>query len=70
MKISERLRAERRFIEQQCGTDRICDKCWATLETYADACVADLSDMCPGFAKIESARMAFAMQVAAGKLIQ
>ena len=33
----------------------ICDRCGATIDTYADACTADLDDPCPGFLTIEEA---------------
>lgn len=63
VKLSDRLQAERRFVEQRCGTDRICDKCWATLGTYADACVAELSEECPGFNRIEGLKEDFKRSV-------
>lgn len=36
----------------------ICDRCGATMTTYADACTAMLDDPCPGFEAIETALQA------------
>ena len=58
MKRSARLIAEHDFVEKQLR-DVICDKCKATLATYADVCTADLSDACQGFQNIEEARRRF-----------
>jgi hypothetical protein len=56
MKISDRRKAERAFVERALGNSVICERCGATLATYADACTADLADMCPGFVAIETAK--------------
>lgn len=37
------------------GRSVICDRCGATLATYADRCSARLDDACPGFIAIERA---------------
>ena len=37
------------------GDQVICDRCGATMATYADACTAALDDPCPGFLTIEDA---------------
>ncbi len=37
------------------GNRVICERCGATMQTYADACTADLGDACPGFVAIEEA---------------
>lgn len=37
------------------GDSVICDRCDATLPTYADKCSAALDDACPGFQAIENA---------------
>lgn len=43
-------------VEAALGDGRvICDRCGATLETYADKCTADLDARCPGFEAIERA---------------
>lgn len=60
MKLSQRLQDERRFIEAQCGTGRICDRCWATLRSQSDFCVAELSEECPGYLRIEDLKAQFA----------
>lgn len=47
-------------------TDEICDRCHATLATYADACSAPLDEICPGFEAVERLR-AFANAKAEGR---
>ncbi len=38
------------------GDGEICDRCGATIDTYAEVCTAtDLTDDCPGFVAIEAA---------------
>lgn len=59
MKLSERLTAERDFVERELRDVTICDRCNATLATYAKVCAADLSESCPGFERIESVRAEF-----------
>ena len=59
MNLSKRLQAEECFIESHLGHTIICDRCGATLYTYADKCSASLSDACPGFEAIEKARTLF-----------
>lgn len=53
----ERLRVERiARVEAALGDGRaICDRCGATLESYADICSANFDEACPGFVAIESA---------------
>lgn len=60
MKLSSRLLAEREFVERSLGDHIICERCFATLKTYADKCTADLSDACPGFLVIEQCKKEFA----------
>lgn len=60
MRLSQRLRDERAFVECSLGDSIICQMCNATLKTYADACTADLQEMCPGFIAIEKAKKDFA----------
>lgn len=59
MKLSDRLLRERAFVESSLGNAEICTCCHATLETYATACVAGLSEYCHGSLAIESARDKF-----------
>lgn len=56
---SERLQNEHRFIVGKFGAASICDRCGATLDTFADACTADLDDACPGFLAIDNAKAEF-----------
>lgn len=52
------IRAERwAMIEREIGTGPICSRCNATLATYADACTADLNDLCPGFVTVDAAKV-------------
>ncbi|MCP3735644.1 hypothetical protein M9979_12245 [Sphingomonas sp. RP10(2022)] len=37
------------------GDSVICERCGATMVTYADVCSAALDDPCPGFQAIENA---------------
>jgi hypothetical protein len=37
------------------GDAVICDRCGATMATYADDCSAPLDEACPGFLAIEQA---------------
>lgn len=46
---------ERNRVESKLGGAVICDRCGATLATYADNCTARLDDACPGFLAIEEA---------------
>lgn len=62
MKLSDRLKAEHKFVEAALGASVICERCKATLGTFADACKADLSDTCPGFEAIEEAKGEFQQQ--------
>jgi ribosomal protein L40E len=48
------LMTEREFIENAIHQEVICDRCGATLETYADVCTAQLNERCPGFVLIEN----------------
>jgi len=51
-------------VEDALGDGRtICDRCGATLDTYASLCSADLADPCPGFLAIEAVRGPAAQQV-------
>lgn len=60
MKLSERLKAERDFVERSLGDSVICPTCNATLNTFADACTAGLQEPCPGYLAIENAKTDFA----------
>jgi hypothetical protein len=53
----ERAERERRQrVEKVLGDGRvICDRCHATLATYAEACAAPLAERCPGFEAVEAA---------------
>lgn len=62
MKLSQRLQQERAFVERTLSDSVICSKCSATLATFADACTADLCEMCPGFMAIENAKTDFAVK--------
>ena len=42
-------------VERRLAGRVICNRCGATLETYADQCNADLAERCPGFEAIERA---------------
>lgn len=54
---AERQRlSDRRQRVEALGNAVICDRCGATLATYADKCSAALDDPCPGFAAIERAQ--------------
>lgn len=53
------MNAEHRFVEKELRDSTICDKCGATLLTYADVCIAALSDACHGFEAIGTARLKF-----------
>lgn len=59
MKLSERMNAEREYVASALAGLTLCDRCSCTLETYADSCNADLSDVCPGFMLIEETREKF-----------
>ena len=59
MRESKRLIELRAYVEQKLAGQIICERCGATLETFADVCTADLSDACPGFMAIEKVRAEF-----------
>lgn len=67
MKYSPYLQAEREYVERTLADSVICDRCRATLKTFADACTADLADLCPGFMAIEQAKLEFTVKVAGRK---
>jgi ribosomal protein L40E len=46
---------ERARVESKLLGALICERCGATLETYADACTARLDEACPGFMAVEEA---------------
>jgi hypothetical protein len=60
VKLSQHLQQEREFVQRKLGDAEICERCRATLSTYADACTADLQESCPGFVAIEKAIADFA----------
>lgn len=57
MRLSQRLQDERDYVVRTL-TGVICDRCGATLATYAE-CPADLADPCPGFVAIDKAKQDF-----------
>lgn len=59
MKLSDRLKQEHAFIVAKFSYNPICDRCGATLDTFADACSADLTDPCQGFLTIDNAKSEF-----------
>lgn len=67
-KMIERVKAQAAFVEEKLGTGIICKRCDATCATFADACTADLAEMCPGFITIEDARSEFQRLAASGSL--
>jgi hypothetical protein len=58
-KLSENLKQEQAFVAAKLGTGRICDRCGASLKTFADDCSAELDDPCPGFLAIDKAKTEF-----------
>ena len=61
MKLSEKLKAEREYVQRVLADKVICNRrlCGATLATFADRCGADLNDPCPGYCAIEEAKTEF-----------
>ncbi len=60
LKLSPVLEAELAFMVKELGSlPSICDRCNAKLDSYADKCVADLSECCPGYLAIENAKNQF-----------
>lgn len=57
-------------VEAKFGGAVICNRCQATLVTFADACTADLGDMCPGFLAIDDAKQAAIRNALGGALTQ
>lgn len=45
------------MVEAEIGKATICDRCGATLDTFADTCSAALDDPCPGFERIDAAKV-------------
>lgn len=60
MNLSQRLKDERAFVERSLAGREICQRCGASLDTFADICTADLNDPCPGYLAIETAKQQFA----------
>lgn len=58
MKLSQRLQDLRAYCIASL-TGEICNRCGATLDTYAAQCTAELTDPCPGFMAIDAARQRF-----------
>lgn len=56
--------ARQQFVERELGDRVLCNDCGATLQTYADRCLAALNEWCPGFEAIERAETAFRSQQA------
>lgn len=42
-------------VEAIVGTGVICQRCRATLQSFADDCKADLDDACEGFRTVDAA---------------
>ena len=57
-KLGRRKAREVAYVQAHC-TGTICDRCGATLDTFADQCSAELDDACPGFLVIDAAKMRF-----------
>lgn len=58
-KLSKQMQEEQDFVAKKLGTDPICDRCGATVDTFADDCSAELDDPCPGFLAIDKAKDQF-----------
>jgi len=65
MKLSPQLKAEREYVKRRLADDVICERCGATLNTFSDACRADLAELCPGYIVIENAKAVFKASLAA-----
>jgi hypothetical protein len=60
LKLSPVREAELAFVVQELGSlSWICDRCKCKLDAFADKCVADLGDCCPGYLAIENAKAKF-----------
>ena len=60
LKLSPVMEAELSFVVKELGPlPSICERCDAKLDRYADKCVADLSECCPGFLLIENTKARF-----------
>lgn len=60
-KVPNRIRELRErvamLVRQRIGPGIICERCQATLSTYADRCTADLAEHCPGFNAVDLVQM-------------
>lgn len=56
-KPSARQRRINDAVEAELGSAVICARCGCTLATFADKCSADLDEACPGFQRIDKAKM-------------
>ena len=59
LRTSQRIKAERQYVESLLADHVICPRCGATLDTFSKQCQADLSDACAGFMAIDRAKAAF-----------
>jgi len=59
MKLSQRLQDQAAFVKEKLADSVICSRCGATLHTYSKTCNVELSDQCPGFLAIETAKKQF-----------
>lgn len=59
LKLSARLKAEQKYVEEKLAGKVICHRCGASLESYSRQCEADLGDTCDGFWAIERAEQEF-----------
>ncbi len=62
MKPTQRKKDEIAFVEWSLADSIICQKCNATLDTFADACTSGLQVPCPGYLAIEQAKRDFAVR--------
>ena len=59
MKLSQRLQEERAYVESTLGDSIICERCLTDLLGYGEYSTADLAEACPGFNRIENAKVEF-----------
>lgn len=52
-KLEKKRTAVYERVKAILGDGQICDRCCATFKTMNDACTAELTDLCPGFVRIE-----------------
>jgi hypothetical protein len=66
-KTPDRAREQRErawaLVERKLAGRTICGRCGANLVTFADKCIADLDQRCPGFDAIDAAKLEADKQV-------